>query len=286
MSANCCSENHLKLTDGIAECDHKLPPFPYGGRSHLGPQQVGPALEFLDVAVSYPTTKRLVVGDVNLAVARGQRVALVGHNGAGKSTLLKAAAGLIKPDRGAIRVYGNAVGACHHRTAYLPQRSDVDWHFPISVFDLVMTGRYVHLGWLRRPKLADRQLVMAALDRLAIANLANRQIAELSGGQQQRALIARALVQQASLFLLDEPLNAVDEATRDIVDRVLSDHVKVGGSILVATHDLGRLSESFDVAVYLREGRVNQVEQLPGGRNIENNSRGNDSLTVVDRGAL
>ncbi|MFO0944003.1 MAG: ABC transporter ATP-binding protein [Pirellulales bacterium] len=283
MSANCCSENHLKLTDGIAECDHKLPPFPYGGRSHLGPQQTGPALEFNGVAISYPTTKRLVIGDVNLSVSRGQRVALVGHNGAGKSTLLKAAAGLIKPESGSIRVYGNAVGSCHHRTAYLPQRSDVDWHFPISVFDLVMTGRYVHLGWLRRPKVADNKLVLAALNRLAIADLTDRQIAELSGGQQQRALIARALVQQASLFLLDEPLNAVDEATRDIVDKVLGDHVKVGGSILVATHDLGRLSESFDVAVYLKEGRVYQIEQLPGVRSVTSVVT-SDGVPAVTRG--
>lgn len=207
-----------------------------------------------------------MVSDITLSVARGQRVALVGHNGAGKSTLLKAAAGLIKPDSGSILVYGNAVGACHHRTAYLPQRSDVDWHFPITVNDLVMTGRYVHLGWLKRPGAADRHLVSAALDRLAIGDLAQRQIAELSGGQQQRALIARALVQQASLFLLDEPLNAVDESTRDIVDNVLNDHAKVGGSVLVATHDLGRLSESFDVAVYMKGGRIQQVEMLPGGK--------------------
>lgn len=273
MSDACCSENHLKLTNAEAECEHKLPPLPYGGRGHQGPKPSSLALEFQRLTVSYPSTKKIVVSDITLSVARGQRVALVGHNGAGKSTLLKAAAGLIKPDSGSISVYGNAVGACHHRTAYLPQRSDVDWHFPITVNDLVMTGRYVHLGWLKRPGVADRQLVSAALDRLGIGDLAQRQIAELSGGQQQRALIARALVQQASLFLLDEPLNAVDESTRDIVDNVLSDHAKVGGSVLVATHDLGRLSESFDVAVYMKDGRIQQVEMLPGGKfTVEVNS--------------
>lgn len=266
MSNACCSENHLKLTNAAAECEHKLPPLPYGGRGHQGPKPSSLALEFQRLTVSYPSTKKIVVSDITLSVARGQRVALVGHNGAGKSTLLKAAAGLIKADSGSISVYGNAVGACHHRTAYLPQRSDVDWHFPITVNDLVMTGRYVHLGWLKRPGPADRQLVSAALDRLGIGDLAQRQIAELSGGQQQRSLIARALVQQASLFLLDEPLNAVDESTRDIVDNVLSDHAKVGGSVLVATHDLGRLSESFDVAVYMKDGRIQQVEKLPGGK--------------------
>jgi manganese/zinc/iron transport system ATP- binding protein len=148
----------------------------------------------------------------------------------------------------------------------LPQRSDVDWHFPVTVADLVMTGRYVHLGWFKRPRATDRQLVDASLERLGILQLAKRQIAELSGGQQQRTLIARALVQQASLFLLDEPLNAVDESTRDVVDQVLGDHARVGGSVLVATHDLGRLSESFDAAVYLQGGQVQRVEQLPGYR--------------------
>jgi manganese/zinc/iron transport system ATP- binding protein len=241
---------------------------PYGGRGHRDPQPSSSALEFHNLCVSYTRSRKRVVDDVSLTVARGQRVALVGHNGAGKSTLLKAAAGLIRPESGSINVYGNSVGACHHRTAYLPQRSDVDWHFPITVTDLVMTGRYVHLGWFRRPSATDRQLVAASLERLGIQQLADRQIAELSGGQQQRALIARALVQQASLFLLDEPLNAVDESTRDIVDQVLSDHARVGGSVLVATHDLGSLSESFDMAVYLKGGRVECVEQLPGGRAI------------------
>lgn len=266
MNSQCCAETHLKLTDGAAECQHELPPLPYGGRGHLDPLPNSAALVFSELSVSYSGSGKKVVDAVSLSVARGQRVALVGHNGAGKSTLLKAAAGLIKPDSGTISVYGNPVGACHHRTAYLPQRSDVDWHFPITVSDLVMTGRYVHLGWFRRPRATDRQLVMASLRRLQIQQLADRQVAELSGGQQQRALIARALVQQASLFLLDEPLNAVDESTRDIVDEVLSDHARVGGSVLVATHDLGRLSESFDTAVYLRNGRIEHVDYLPGSQ--------------------
>jgi ABC-type Mn2+/Zn2+ transport system ATPase subunit len=261
-----CSQNHLKLTQGAAECQHKLPPLPYGGRGHQDPQPNRCALEIENLCISYPRSRKRVINDISLTVDRGQRVALVGHNGAGKSTLLKAAAGLIRSESGTIRVYGNAVGACHHQTAYLPQRSDVDWHFPVTVADLVMTGRYVHLGWFKRPRATDRQLVDASLERLGILQLAKRQIAELSGGQQQRTLIARALVQQASLFLLDEPLNAVDESTRDVVDQVLGDHARVGGSVLVATHDLGRLSESFDAAVYLQGGQVQRVEQLPGYR--------------------
>lgn len=269
MTPASCTESHLKLTEGAAECHHKLPLLPYGGRGHREPQPSSAALDFQQLCISYSRSGKRVVSDVSLTIGRGQRVALVGHNGAGKSTLLKAAAGLIRLESGNIYVYGNAVGACHHRTAYLPQRSDVDWHFPISVTDLVMTGRYVHLGWFRRPGVTDRQIVTAALNRLGIQQLADRQIAELSGGQQQRALIARALVQQASLFLLDEPLNAVDEATRDVVDQVLTDHSRIGGSVLVATHDLGRLSESFDVAVFLQDGRVESIQSLPGGRSLQ-----------------
>ena len=265
MSSTCCSENHLKLTSGSIECEHRLPPFPYGGKFHQGPLPSSPALEVKNLTIRYPSSQKVAIQNVSFLVARGQRVALVGHNGAGKSTLLKAAAGLIRADSGMISVYGNPVGACHHRTAYLPQRADVDWHFPITVSNLVMTGRYVHLGWLKRPTANDRELVIAALKRLGIDELRDRQISELSGGQQQRALIARALVQQASLFLLDEPLNAVDEATRLIVDQVLSDHVKVGGSVLVATHDLGRLSESFDKALYLQSGQVLRMDGLSGG---------------------
>ena len=131
---------------------------------------------------------------------------------------MKAMAGLLKPKAGTIRLFGNPVGACHHRTAYLSQRSDLDWQFPVSVRELVLTGRYVHLGWFHRPGKKDEEIVGRAMRRLGIEQLAEKPTGDLSGGQQQRALLARALVQESSLFLLDEPLNALDEATRDTVD--------------------------------------------------------------------
>jgi ABC-type Mn2+/Zn2+ transport system ATPase subunit len=196
------------------------------------------------------------LSNASLVIGIGERVALVGPNGAGKSTLLKTIAGLLTPVSGSVLLFGNRVGACHHRTAYLPQRSDLDWRFPMTVSDLVMTGRYVHLGWLKRPCQQDHDAVMQGLERLRIADLANRQIGELSGGQQQRTLLARAIVQGTSLFLLDEPLNAVDEATRDVVDEVLVEESRRGSSVLAATYDLGRLSESFDRAIYLRDGCI------------------------------
>ncbi len=197
-----------------------------------------------------------------LGVPVGASVALVGHNGSGKSTLLKAIAGLLTFSGGQIRIFGQLPGACHHRVAYLPQRGEVDWHFPINVRKLVLTGRYVHLGWLKRPRADDRRISDEALERLGLASLADRQIGQLSGGQQQRVLLARALAQEADLLLLDEPLNAVDAHTRETVATVLHDLKTQGKAMLVATHDLGRLEADFDGALYLHQGR--EIEPPPG----------------------
>jgi manganese/zinc/iron transport system ATP- binding protein len=147
--------------------------------------------------------------------------------------------------------------------AYLPQRDALDWRFPISVQGLVLTGRYVHLGWLRRARAPDRAIVTVLLDRLGIGALAERHIGELSGGQQQRALLARALAQEADLLLLDEPLNAVDAETRAVLEGVLGELRREGKTAVVATHDLGRLETDFDGALYLRAGR--ETAPPPGG---------------------
>jgi manganese/zinc/iron transport system ATP- binding protein len=229
--------------------------FPYGRRCHLDPVPGADALATDQVCIDYPGSNRTAVRDVSVRVAPGTRVALVGPNGAGKSTLLKAAAGLLPVHSGTIKIYGNAVGGCHHRVAYLPQRGEIDWKFPISVERLVLTGRYVHLGWLRRPSNGDRQIARDTISRLGLDALAQRQIGALSGGQQQRVLLARALAQGADLLLLDEPLNAVDATTREIVRQVLEDLKKQGKAMLVATHDIGRLESDFDGIVYLNEGR-------------------------------
>jgi ABC-type Mn2+/Zn2+ transport system ATPase subunit len=227
--------------------------FYYGGRHHAEPVPGAPALEIKGLVTGYPNAKSTLKG-VSLCVPRGARVALVGSNGAGKSTLLKAIAGLLPQRDGTIRIYGNAVGACHHRTAYLPQRSGLDWRFPISLQRLVLTGRYVHLGWLRRASAKDFAVVQKVSEQLGLGDLLERQIGQLSGGQQQRALLARALVQEADLLLLDEPLNAVDSDTRAIIAKVLNDLSQQGKTVIVATHDLDRLESDFDSAMYLSEG--------------------------------
>ena len=235
----------------------------YGGRRHTSQVPEEPALLARSVDAGYDGATGLALRDVSLRVPAGTRVALVGPNGSGKSTLLKAVAGLLPVSSGEIRVYGNAVGACHHRVAYLPQRGEVDWRFPISVKKLVMTGRYVHLGWLRRPGYEDRKAVAEVLQRLGLDHLAGRQIGQLSGGQQQRALLARALVQKGDLLLLDEPLNAVDAATRETISEVLSGLRRTGKTTIMATHDLASLASEFDGALYLSDGR--EVEPEPGG---------------------
>jgi len=263
MSSSCVQDDRNAVRGEPFHCPDAQPPFPYSGRSHRHPVAGRPALQIEALVINFPGTEHPALDGVSLRVLSGQRVALVGHNGAGKSTLLRAVAGLVSIQSGSVLVYGNAVGACHHRTAYLPQRADIDWHFPVTAAELVMTGRFVHLGWFRRPRREDRQIVAEALEHLGIANLAARQISQLSGGQQQRLLIARALVQEASLFLLDEPMNAVDESTREVVEQVLSEHAKRGGSVVMATHDLGRLSDAFEVAVYLRDGKIERIVGKP-----------------------
>ena len=214
-----------------------------------------PAVEIARLDVPPPDSQRLALEGVSLRVPDGARIALVGPNGAGKSTLLKAIAGLLRPRAGEIRVYGMPVGTCRHRVAYLPQRGEIDWAFPITVRGMVTMGRFVHLGWLRRPGPEDRAIVEIELARLGLTSLAERQIGQLSGGQQQRLLLARALVQRADLLLLDEPLNAVDAATREVIGRLLGELRDAGKTAIVATHDLGRLASDYDGAVYLAEGQ-------------------------------
>jgi ABC-type Mn2+/Zn2+ transport system ATPase subunit len=236
------------------------PILPYGGRRHRDPVSGAPALSVREVSAGYPGV--VALREVNLRAPVGSRVALVGPNGSGKSTLLKTVAGLLPARSGEIRVYGNEIGACHQRVAYLPQRDEIDWRFPINVRRLVMTGRYVHLGWLRRPGREDRKVVERVMERLGREELGGRQIGELSGGQQQRALLARALVQEADLLLLDEPWNAVDAATRAVISEVLSGLKERGKTMIVATHELASLASEFDGALYLRDGR--EVTPDPG----------------------
>ncbi len=222
--------------------------------THPDPKDKTLALEIKDLTVFYPGEESPAISQVQVSVAAGASLALVGPNGAGKSTLFKAISGLLPLRSGQIKIFGHRLQECHQRVVYLPQRSDIDWHFPVQVLDFVLFGRYVHMGWFARPQARDVQMAMARLDEVGGADLQSKHISKLSGGQQQRVLIARALVQDADLLLLDEPLNAVDSRTRDVVARVL-DRMKANGrTVLVATHYYDQEEGRYDGAIYLRDG--------------------------------
>ncbi len=238
------------------------PRFPYCGHRHVDPDPDAPALVTRSLTVGYPAGRQPALKGIDLRVPIGARVALVGPNGAGKSTLIKSVAGLLPALSGEVRIFGLPIRESHHRVGYLPQRGDPDWRFPISVRELVLTGRHVHLGWFRRSGREDLAVVSRTLDLLGLGAVAGRQIGRLSAGQQQRALLARALAQEANLLLLDEPLIAVDTETREVIARVLDDLKKQGKTVVIATHDLGRLETDFDAALYLSEGR--QTPPPPG----------------------
>ncbi len=230
--------------------------FPYCGRDHEAPLPGAPALAASGLSARYSPGLPLALDDVSVAIAPGERVALVGPNGAGKSSLIKAAAGLLRPLRGEIRVLGHAPECCYDRVAFLPQTTEIDWRFPIDVYGFVLTGRYVHLGWLKRPAAIDREHTGHALENMGLGSLAHRHIGQLSGGQQQRVIIARALAQDAELHLFDEPSTAVDASSRQLLTRVLDELRQQGCTAIVATHELDRVATDFDRAIYLSEGRV------------------------------
>lgn len=231
------------------------PRFSYSHRGHADPVPGAPALALRGVTVWYPSAARAALDDVSVTVPVGARVALVGANGAGKSTVLKAVAGLLPVAAGTVQIFGNPVGACHHRVAYLPQRTAIEWDFPITVRRMTVTGRYVHLGWLTWPGPRDWEIADQMLGKLGLAELAGRQIGQLSGGQQQRVLLARALAQEAELLLLDEPLTAVDAETRAVLATVQQELTVAGKTVVVATHELDRLEDHFDQALHLHDGR-------------------------------
>jgi ABC-type Mn2+/Zn2+ transport system ATPase subunit len=223
----------------------------YGGQCELPAVEGTPALSCNNISHRYPSSHEDVLRNVSIQVNPGERVALVGPNGAGKSTLLKLILGMETLSRGEISVFGHPATECLHRVAIVPQRSSVDWRFPVSVRQVVMMGRYVHLGWFRRPRLLDFEKVNQALETMEITDLADRQVGELSGGQQQRVMLARTLAHDADLLLLDEPLNHVDISTQELIFHTLERLTSQGKSVIVSTHDLGVLTVHFTRALFL-----------------------------------
>ena len=202
-----------------------------------------------DVTMAY--RENAVLWDIDLDVPTGVRCAIVGPNGAGKSTLLKGVLGLEKPVAGYVRLWGKTIDEVRERIAYVPQRGAVNWDFPTTVFDVVLMGRYVHIGILRRPGREDRERARAALAEMQLEKLAERQISELSGGQKQRVFIARALAQESDLYIMDEPLAGVDETTERIVMDKFVALQKERKTVIAVHHDLSTLDMYFDYLVVL-----------------------------------
>lgn len=222
----------------------------------------GLALHIEDLTVAYHD--RPVLWDIDIDIPPGVMAAVVGPNGAGKSTLLKAVLGLVAPTAGHVRLFGRPWPEVRRRVAYVPQRASVDWDFPTTVLDVVTMGTYGRLGWLRRPGRAERADARAALAEVGMADYADRQIGRLSGGQQQRVFLARALVQQADLYILDEPMAGVDAPTERAIVDLLHGLRDRGRTVLIVHHDLATVARYFDWLVMLNvrviaQGPVAQV---------------------------
>ena len=233
-----------------------------------------PILDVQNITVRY--NGHAALDDITFHLHEGERIAVVGPNGAGKSTLFKVVSGVLQPNAGKVDIFGSRPRE-HICIAYIPQRSQVDWNFPVSVADVVMMGRSAKLGPLNWPHKRDWEYVHRALETVEIADLAQRQIGQLSGGQQQRMFIARALAQEAELMLMDEPLSGLDtpaqEGLLNLLDTLRSQNV----TVMVATHDLDQAARHFDRIMLLNRRMIafdepqkvlqtNNLLQAYGGR--------------------
>ena len=206
-------------------------------------------LEIHDLTVAYH--KRPVLWGVDVEVPAGQLVGVIGPNGAGKSTLIKAAMGLLPVSSGWVKVFGRPVKDNLRRVGYVPQRETVDWDFPVSVMDVVLMGRYGHLGLFKRPRKEDREVARKCLEKVKMLPYADRQISNLSGGQQQRVFLARALAQESDLYFMDEPFAGVDAATEAAIVTILQELKDQGKTLLVVHHDLPTAKTYFDSLLLL-----------------------------------
>ena len=213
-----------------------------------------PAIEVADLTVAYGD--RPALWDVDVTVPAGTLMAIVGPNGAGKTTLIRAILGLVKPAAGTVTIYGRPYAEQRRRLGYVPQRGSVDWDFPTDVLDVVTMGRYGSLGWFRRPGARERTAALDALDQVGMRAYARRQISQLSGGQQQRVFLARALVQEAQVYLMDEPFQGVDATTERAIVELLRALREQGRTVVAVHHDLQTVAEYFDSVTLLNVRRV------------------------------
>jgi manganese/zinc/iron transport system ATP- binding protein len=208
-----------------------------------------PALKVEYLTVNYDKTP--ILWEINFAIPQGQLVGILGPNGAGKSTLLKALLGMVTPLSGLVEFFGEPLKKVKTKVAYVPQRASVDWDFPITVLDVVLMGRYHKQRWLRWATRKDKEAALIALERVGMAGFAARQISALSGGQQQRVFLARALVQEADLYFMDEPFAGVDMASEKAIIDLFFGLKAQGKTLLIVHHDLSTVERYFDFIVLL-----------------------------------
>lgn len=223
---------------------------------------LSPAFCVEDLTLAY--REKPVLWDIDVCVPQGAMEAVIGPNGAGKSTLLKAIMGILPIASGEIKIFGKSYKSQRKRIAYVPQRSSVDWDFPTTVLDAVLMGAYGRLGWIKRPCQKEKKETLAALEKVGMLEFAKRQISELSGGQQQRVFLARALVQNADLYFMDEPFQGVDAATEQAIVKLLKELKSSGKTLLVVHHDLQTVKDYFDRVLLLNvrliaEGSIEDV---------------------------
>jgi len=234
-----------------------------------------PILELHNLTVSYQSKPAL--WNVDFELSGNHLVGVIGPNGSGKTTMLKAIMGLIEPNSGYVKIFGRSLEEARARIAYVPQRGSVDWDFPIDVFETVLMGRYTPRNLFSRPSKTDKEIAMEAIKKVKLDPFVHRQISQLSGGQQQRVFIARALAQQADLYLLDEPFAGVDIATENAIVELLQEMKHEGKTILVVHHDLQTVTHYFDWLIMLNTRMIaagpttevfNQenIEKAYGGR--------------------
>lgn len=195
--------------------------------------------------------KKPVLRNVSFEVKEGELIGVIGPNGAGKSTMMKAVLGLIPTIGGEVSVYGRSLKSQRHLIGYVPQRESVDWDFPTNALDVVLMGTYGKLGWFRRPGAKEIAFALDCLNKVGMADFADRQISQLSGGQQQRVFLARALAQDAKLYFMDEPFAGVDAATEKAIITLLQELKKQGKTVIVVHHDLATVQQYFDSVLLL-----------------------------------
>lgn len=227
------------------------------------------AISVRNLSVAY--SEKPVIWQLNIDVEEGSRTAIVGPNGAGKSTLIKAIMQLIKPISGESYIAGSAKKSALKHVAYVPQKGEVNWDFPATVFDVVLMGRYVHQGWFKRPDKNDKDIALKALETMKMSQYKDRQISELSGGQRQRVFLARAIAHDANIYIMDEPLQGIDITTEKLIIDTIKQLQTEGKTFLIVHHNLSTVPEYFDNVIILNKEvlAAGRIKDVWNDKNIE-----------------